>query len=1435
MFNIKQNSNLQGVIDYFSAPNLLDTFSLGGDFNYDNSQFQFLQENLFNLNESSISNINSWDTIFSSNTLDYRNLLNFNNKTTNQPLINYINDILLVTPEYNNITNLTDFFPEKVMHFENFELSNLEPDEGVFEALSTPDLKIFYPEPFIASPSFVHEDLWFLHILHFQHWLWFFFISLIMFFFISFVNVVRWCNMRNKPKRETRGVSRSKCADLITACVPVSWATAIIVTETVDAADYYDGFSTGEIVIGIRAYQWGWEYFYPKSIDLNYNVNPSYSAVVGKSLKYFNSTSNSLKSNTLWKYHQNNKNSNLSSTPAHVILTPTDNSNLVNFLNLDNIGVSTLKDSTAFKKIQFFSKTNPTNLFNVKSDFQNSYNKLNNLYLNDLDLNQSYTYGMDRQHAYTSLSSSLPMYSTLMDNKSVNKFFSYNFSQNFSTMDNSLDVNRLRYNTNYNGSTRSVETLTNNYNKLLPSSLNADFSIFLKIPNILSVLSSENDSKQHSNNFKFLLNFKHKKKGIQNLNYLMGGYTDGTENTLDPTNTFSNQTYNSNNILKFKDYKSSNAQFLGSERTVRLLNNLNSNSYKWNTSGSPNLPNTLSNNLLDFGNSQDYIYSASLSNWSDFDKYTRFANNIVWMPSSHAPIMSNNPYFSNTSFDFYDKGKDDVTPMVLRSKEESAPSHTFNTYWSSYWALSNFNNRLESINNSYNLLNQFYFPFFTEYSEYDFRNWAAIELMEDAFWESPYNSSSQDEYFLIKQNTASADFFKKQEVLYNNTLRFTKDTKVKSGFLSKSLSSDLNDNSKNLYALPIFSEESITDPKLTALKDFSSFSNEMLVDSSDEVYESSKYINYIYFLNYKNLLNSTNNSIHPLSYATVFDSFRPDYEDPFLYAEEASSESIDSSEDNFDFNNSLKLSNPFKLRSTVKNAIVTYNAMQKVFRSRFDEGRSNARLEDFSNSFVKHPYITDTRINYESLLGKNKEFFLKTTLFNQSQKLNYSNLSSVFYSNNIYFMDLPFMLSMKSDPSRYLWFDWQSKWSSMEISASSVSRYSLLGLPYSNKSFEYFTGLGDDLSESETYLSKLGKARKNYGSNWAFTPYFFSRVSNWYNTDISLESTATLYNNLSSRIILKNSHNYWNNNSFNGNKYTLFTPTYSDVNSPARMSWQPYSGPESFKYSQSILADILSKREYLYRHYFSSKGYKTILPEYFVASPKHPLMSELRDLTPTIDPVSISSESSRELFYHHSSIFNTSLIYNLLSNLNYNTSGLPLNINFLTNYLLVYFTGNSNVNSIGNNTELLRNQYRPMKKGVSNMIKLHATGAVAMPIETRLHLLASSKDVIHSWAIPSAGIKIDCVPGYSSHRIMIFLVSGIFWGQCMEICGRFHHWMPIIVFFIKRDLFFLWCTHFMHFSPSTNSFTMSDRQLCDSIKPASFSHSSWVNDINSTV
>ena len=136
------------------------------------------------------------------------------------------------------------------------------------------------------------------------------------------------------------------------------------------------------------------------------------------------------------------------------------------------------------------------------------------------------------------------------------------------------------------------------------------------------------------------------------------------------------------------------------------------------------------------------------------------------------------------------------------------------------------------------------------------------------------------------------------------------------------------------------------------------------------------------------------------------------------------------------------------------------------------------------------------------------------------------------------------------------------------------------------------------------------------------------------------------------------------------------------------------------------------------------------------------------------------------------------------------------------------------------------------KKGLTNMLRLHATGAVALPIEVRLQVLASSRDVIHSWALPSAGIKIDCVPGYTSHKIMIFLMEGIYWGQCMEICGRYHHWMPIILYFMRRDLFFLWCSHFIFNSNLSYLWDINDRQYSDHLRYVSYDKTAWLNEIN---
>jgi heme/copper-type cytochrome/quinol oxidase subunit 2 len=133
------------------------------------------------------------------------------------------------------------------------------------------------------------------------------------------------------------------------------------------------------------------------------------------------------------------------------------------------------------------------------------------------------------------------------------------------------------------------------------------------------------------------------------------------------------------------------------------------------------------------------------------------------------------------------------------------------------------------------------------------------------------------------------------------------------------------------------------------------------------------------------------------------------------------------------------------------------------------------------------------------------------------------------------------------------------------------------------------------------------------------------------------------------------------------------------------------------------------------------------------------------------------NEFHRDSFYFSLKFFNYSVLKTFLSK-----SNDIINLNLLTDYLFLYFLDDASSYKTTQDVELYKSQYRPLKKGITNMIRLHATGAIAMPIEIRLQVLASSKDVIHSWAIPSAGIKIDCVPGYSSHKVMIFLVSGIF-------------------------------------------------------------------------
>lgn len=76
-----------------------------------------------------------------------------------------------------------------------------------------------------------------------------------------------------------------------------------------------------------------------------------------------------------------------------------------------------------------------------------------------------------------------------------------------------------------------------------------------------------------------------------------------------------------------------------------------------------------------------------------------------------------------------------------------------------------------------------------------------------------------------------------------------------------------------------------------------------------------------------------------------------------------------------------------------------------------------------------------------------------------------------------------------------------------------------------------------------------------------------------------------------------------------------------------------------------------------------------------------------------------------------------------------------------------------------------------------------------IPIDTPIRILVTSADVLHSWSIPSLGIKIDACPGRLNEIFTILKRTGVFYGQCSEICGINHAFMPIVIKGVPRQDF----------------------------------------------
>lgn len=95
-----------------------------------------------------------------------------------------------------------------------------------------------------------------------------------------------------------------------------------------------------------------------------------------------------------------------------------------------------------------------------------------------------------------------------------------------------------------------------------------------------------------------------------------------------------------------------------------------------------------------------------------------------------------------------------------------------------------------------------------------------------------------------------------------------------------------------------------------------------------------------------------------------------------------------------------------------------------------------------------------------------------------------------------------------------------------------------------------------------------------------------------------------------------------------------------------------------------------------------------------------------------------------------------------------------------------------------------------LKPGQNRLLEVD--NQVVVPIDTNIRVLVTSEDVLHAWAVPAFGVKIDTVPGHLNETWMRIERPGTYYGQCSELCGVNHGFMPIAVRAVSKEEFRVW-------------------------------------------
>lgn len=269
----------------------------------------------------------------------------------------------------------------------------------------------------------------------------------------------------------------------------------------------------------------------------------------------------------------------------------------------------------------------------------------------------------------------------------------------------------------------------------------------------------------------------------------------------------------------------------------------------------------------------------------------------------------------------------------------------------------------------------------------------------------------------------------------------------------------------------------------------------------------------------------------------------------------------------------------------------------------------------------------------------------------------------------------PFTLSSQSDVIRYLWFDWYSMRGSVSAKAADTSVFGLHGAKYLSHSFSSMKP--QMLNQVDNFFNKYNHARKFYIPMSTFTPVLFTKSVR---DSFSLDWVSIL---LDGGV---------------GSLQTVSTLS-EDL---ASLVWR-YSQLNSSFYFSGASDQSFSKN--------LTKGFNTEFDS--VTS-----ISRLSDI-----------HSSRSFIRHE--LLGSSMLgvdttpLDTLNLLDFNSTPHSFGIK----YKLSTFSGGR---VFGLPETPLVSQYQPLRKGIANMIRIQADKAIAMPVETRLQILAVSKDIIHS-------------------------------------------------------------------------------------------------------